>query len=134
MIIFFVCNNTAFYRVFSLVFLSFLRIRKITLDISKNAFVIRKNIIFLVFPSIGMGLYILSIVFSGVAITTYFTSIYPIFSLLILFFLYRKINFKVVISIILSVIGLYLTIEPLEINNLQVFGIFLHCYVHFLGK
>ncbi|OBW97845.1 DMT family transporter [Gallibacterium genomosp. 1] len=113
-----------FTEFFSLVFLSFLRIRKITLDISKNAFVIRKNIIFLVFPSIGMGLYILSIVFSGVAITTYFTSIYPIFSLLILFFLYRKINFKVVISIILSVIGLYLTIEPLEINNLQVFGIF----------
>lgn len=112
-----------FTELFSLTFLSLLKIKKITFDISANYLLIKKNIMFLIFPSIGMGLYILSIVFSGVAITTYFTSIYPIFSLLILFFLYRKLSFKVVVSIILSVIGLYLTIEPLEINDFQIFGI-----------
>ncbi|MFC0309002.1 DMT family transporter [Gallibacterium trehalosifermentans] len=108
---------------FSLIFLLLFRVKKITLDLSKNIYVLRQNTLFLILPSVGMGLYILSIIFSGISVTAYFTAIYPIFSLVILFFLYKKFNYRTVISIVLSVIGLYLTIESSPVDNYSILGI-----------
>ncbi|OBX06523.1 hypothetical protein QV09_12095 [Gallibacterium salpingitidis] len=112
-----------FIEFFSFLLLFFLKGKNIFLDISSNIRVIKSNICLLFFSAMGMGLYILSIIFSGAVITAYFTSIYPIFSLLFIFILYRKISYRVFVSIILSSIGLFLTTEYTDIDAFEIYGI-----------